>query len=64
MSEPNWWPELRKAAAANGVPLTEAVSVAEIRHDDDCSRLLGVGTCDCSPDVTLQQRRIDGGESR
>lgn len=56
--EPNWWPKLRRAAEANGVPLTEAVSVADIRHDDWCSRMQGTGRCDCDPDVTLRQRRV------
>lgn len=57
--EPNWVPKLKKAARANGVPLTEAVSVADIRHDDHCARIRGTGVCDCDPNVTLTQRRID-----
>lgn len=63
---PNWWPKLRRAAKANGVPLTEAVSFAEVRHDDDCARIRGTGICDCDPNVTLTQRRIDraGGGGR
>lgn len=56
---PNWWPKLREAAEANGVPLEEAVSVAEVRHDDDCARLEGTGVCDCEPDVRLLSRPID-----
>lgn len=57
--EPNWVPKLKKAAKANGVPLTEAVSLADIRHDEWCARLKGEGPCDCDPDVRLYQRRID-----
>lgn len=53
---PNWWPKLRRAAAEHGLPMTTAVAVAEILHDDDCSRLQGTGTCDCDPDVRLTSR--------
>lgn len=59
---PNWWPKLKEAARANGVALSRAVSVAEIRHDDGCARLLGMGVCNCDPDVHLTSKRIRGGE--
>lgn len=55
---PNWWPKLQKAAEAHGVPLTEAVTVAEILHDDRCARLQGTGVCNCDPDVQLTSRRV------
>lgn len=56
---PNWWAPLIRAAKENGVPLTEAVSVAEVSHDDDCARLAETGVCDCSPDVKLASRRLE-----
>lgn len=56
---PNWWPKLQKAAEAHGVPLTEAVTVAEILHDDRCARLQGTGVCNCDPDVRLLSRDVD-----
>lgn len=55
---PNWLTKLKKAAKANGLALTEAVSVAEIRHDNRCARLQGTGVCDCEPDVRLASRKI------
>lgn len=62
-SEPNWWPKLRTAAEANGVPLEDAVSVAEIRHEDDCARLQGRGTCGCDPDVRLASKSLERSEA-
>lgn len=56
---PNWYEPLRRAARENGVPLTEAISVANIVHDDPtCARIVGTGVCDCDPDVLLFSRRV------
>lgn len=65
MSEtPNWEPKLREAAEEHGIELTEAVTLADIRHDDWCARIQGTGVCDCDPNVRLISRKIDGGGSR
>lgn len=61
---PNWWEPLRRAARAHDVPLTEAVTLAEILHDDDCARLQRTGVCDCAPDVQLTSTRIEDLDGR
>lgn len=59
---PNWWPKLKRAAEANGLPLEEAVSFATILHEDDCARVQGTGVCDCDPDVHMRSRRLTTGQ--
>lgn len=56
---PNWELKLRAAAEEHGVELTEAVTLADIRHDDWCARIRGAGVCDCDPDVTLTSRELN-----
>lgn len=57
---PGWYEPLKRAAEEQGVPLARAIGYAEIRHDDDCARMLGVGRCNCDPDVTLRTRDLPG----
>lgn len=59
---PNWLPKLMRAAEAQDLTTAAAVALAEVRHDDDCARLLGVGVCNCNPDVTLRSRHLEGEE--
>lgn len=50
---PNWLPKLQEAADAHDVTLTEAVTLVEILHDNNCARLQGTGVCNCDPDIQL-----------
>lgn len=60
---PNWWPKLQEAAHAHDVTLTEAVTLVEILHDDNCARLQGTGVCDCDPDVQLRSQSLQQEET-
>lgn len=55
---PNWWPKLQEAADAHDVPLTEAVTLVQILHDDECARLQNTGVCNCDPDVQLRSQNL------
>lgn len=58
----NYLPKLLRFLRENPDKIPEGgLSQIKILHDDDCALMLGVGTCDCDPEIGEVEDLEDGG---